>query len=381
VREGNSDFLDFRVLHIGSYKYIKPDAGGKVCIYHSLNHFAEHCSVFAATVKHQEQDVKFKPVQLPVFGKSALRYINPIYIFKLCRIVKQHGIQCIILEHCYYAWLALIVKWICKVPLAIRSQNVEYLRFKTFGKWWWPILKQYELWSTRHADATLCITTSDAATYAAECPGAKCIDFPFGTTIKEMPRDKLACKDKICKELGLDADTTLLFFNGSLSYGPNRHGLDFILEHLTPVLPSVLPKYKLIICGGGLAAEYNNLAAYTAQNIIYPGFVDDIGTYFKAADVFLNPVVGGGGIKTKLIEAIAYGTAVVSSRDGAAGFDTHVAPAKIVVCPDDDVQAMCTAITSVLEKPYEATPASYYDHYYWGYNTVRVLHALKNIKK
>jgi polysaccharide biosynthesis protein PslH len=265
--------------------------------------------------------------------------------------------------------------------LAIRSQNVEYLRFKTFGKWWWPILKQYELWSLRAADATLCITRSDLETYKREAPKANLIEFPFGTTIKEMPNDKVQCKQIVCEQLGVSDDTTLLFFNGSLSYAPNKHGLDFILEKLNPVLFDTLRNYKLIVCGGGLAPEYDSLKAYADKHIVYLGFVDDIATYFKAADVFLNPVVGGGGIKTKLIEAIAYGTTVVSSIDGANGFDAHVAPQKIVSCADDDVQAMCSAIDKVLTSPYQATPASYYKHYYWGYNTSTVLTQLKKLVK
>jgi polysaccharide biosynthesis protein PslH len=370
----------FTVLHIGSYKYIKPDAGGKVCMYHSLNYLSRYCRVIAVSPISQEDDAKFLPEQRKLFSTSALRYANPMYIFSLKKIVKEEKVDCIILEHCYFAWLAFAVKKICKVPLVIRSQNVEYNRFKTFGKWWWPILKQYEIWSAKVADVTLCITKADLKTYSKHVAANKLMDFPFGTTVSAMPVDRAASKQKVCDSLGIDTNTKLLFYNGALGYAPNKHGLDFILEKLNPVLATRLQKYKIIICGGGLADDYDKLSAYAEQHIVYLGFVDDIGTYFKAADVFLNPVIGGGGIKTKLIEAIAHGTTVVSSIDGANGFDEEVAPHKIVKCTDDNVEEMCSAILDVLAKPYEATPESYYAHYYWDTIMQSIVTRLKHLK-
>jgi hypothetical protein len=63
----------------------------------------------------------------------------------------------------------------------------------------------------------------------------------------------------------------------------------------------------------------NELKNYADQNIIYAGFVDDISIYFKGADVFINPVSYGGGIKTKLVEALGYNLNAVSTSNGAIG--------------------------------------------------------------
>ena len=62
-----------------------------------------------------------------------------------------------------------------------------------------------------------------------------------------------------------------------------------------------------------LEESYNELKDYADKNIIYAGFVDDITLFYKAADMLINPVIDGGGIKTKLVEALGYNMNVVTT--------------------------------------------------------------------
>ncbi len=93
-----------------------------------------------------------------------------------------------------------------------------------------------------------------------------------------------------------------------------------------------------------LPEEMNSLKEYADKNIIFAGFVPDIETYFKAADIFLNPVQSGGGIKTKMVEAIAYGTTVIATKTGAAGIDVSVCGNKLIIIPDNDWDGFSKAI-------------------------------------
>src|SRR6202008_4176961 len=118
-----------------------------------------------------------------------------------------------------------------------------------------------------------------------------------------------------------------------------------ILEEINPrLLQEKGFNYKIIICGKGLPAELNELKEYADKNIIYAGFVDDIEVYFKAADIFLNPVQSGGGIKTKMVEAIAYGDTVVSTKSGAAGISKEISGDKLVVVEDNDWDKFSTRV-------------------------------------
>ena len=87
--------------------------------------------------------------------------------------------------------------------------------------------------------------------------------------------------------------------------------------------------------------------------------------YFKAADIFLNPVLTGGGIKTKMVESIAFGTTVITTATGAAGIHKNICGNKLIVVPDNDWKSFAEAIIDNADK-YEITPPSYYEYYYWG---------------
>jgi glycosyltransferase involved in cell wall biosynthesis len=132
--------------------------------------------------------------------------------------------------------------------------------------------------------------------------------------------------------------------------------------------------YRILICGRGLSSSFNELKDFTDKNIIYAGFVDDVYAYFKAADIFINPVVAGGGVKTKIVEAMGYGTTVISCISGAAGIEISVCGEKIKIVPDNDSAAFVTAIKQINNEQ-DKTPASYYNFYYWG-NIVKKLQIL-----
>ena len=124
-------------------------------------------------------------------------------------------------------------------------------------------------------------------------------------------------------------------------------------------------RYKIIVCGKRLPASLNELRDYAGKNIIYAGFVDDIETYFKAADLFLNPVQSGGGIKTKMVESIAFGTTVITTETGAMGIHRNICGEKLIVVPDDNWDAFTNAIIENVHKK-EPTPPAFYNYYYWG---------------
>jgi glycosyltransferase involved in cell wall biosynthesis len=150
--------------------------------------------------------------------------------------------------------------------------------------------------------------------------------------------------------------------------------LKLILEQINPLLlASTTFKYKIIICGKDLPIEMNNLLEYADKNIIYAGFVDSIDTYFKAADIFLNPVQSGGGIKTKMVEAIAYGATVVATETGAIGILKTVCGQKLSIVADNDWNGFANAILQVSSIE-STTPEVYYEYYYWENIINRIRH-------
>ena len=133
------------------------------------------------------------------------------------------------------------------------------------------------------------------------------------------------------KELQFRDDLPLLLFNGSFQYIPNREALDNLLFKVNPLLQQKEIPYLILIIGLDIPETIKN-ASYPNVKIL--GFVENLELYLTGCNVFLNPVQSGGGIKTKLVEALAFNLNAVSTENGAIGIDPALCNDKLIVCPD-----------------------------------------------
>jgi polysaccharide biosynthesis protein PslH len=317
------------VLSIVSYKFLPPDMGGQKGIAFFNRYLGKHTNLSCVTIQDNTQ---FSNEGYPIkniLSNSRLRYINPFYYFTLSRIIREEKITHLIVEHPYYGWLGVLLKWFSKVKLVIHSHNIESLRFKTMDKWWWGILWQYEKWTHKHADLNFFIQENDR-NYAIEnfkLDPELCTVITYGFELSQAPAlsQKQAAREELCTTHRISGQEKILLFNGTLGYKPNLDALDIILEKINPLLLAETGfRYRIIICGNKLPASYKGLVDHKEKNIIYAGFVDDINLYFKGADIFINPVIDGGGIKTKVVEALGYDLSVISTASGAIGIPVNI---------------------------------------------------------
>jgi glycosyltransferase involved in cell wall biosynthesis len=282
------------------------------------------------------------------------------------------------IEHPYMGWLGWLLQKTTAVKLVVHTHNIEFERFRSLNKPWWPLLKFYETWVLRKADKVFCISDEDKQYMIRQLKIAadRCYDIPFGITQDTIPSDKQACKAQVAALHGIRKDQPIFLFNGQLSYPPNLDALRVILNEINPLLQQQAGfAYTIMICGKGLPEEMNALHAYTSQNVVYAGFVDNIDLYFKAADLLLNPVITGGGVKTKLIEASGFNTTVVSTQSGAIGCDRRVCGDKLVIVEDTNWQDFVTNVIANTGKPIN-TPSAFYQQYYWGNIADKVVNIL-----
>ena len=358
-----------KILSLVSYKFLPPDMGGQKGIAFFNRYLSKKINLRCVTTKDNNTDnSESYPIQ-NILSNSRLRYINPFYFFILSRIIRQEKITHLILEHPYYGWLAILLKWFCNIKLIVHSHNIESQRFKSMGKWWWGILWHYEKFTHRNADHNFFIQNNDRD-YAIEkfkLVQEYCTTITYGFEFNTVPAAevKITARELICKMYNIPATEKILLFNGTLGYKPNLIAVNNILEKINPLLlASENFTYKIIICGNKLPAAYKGLIDYKEKNIIYAGFVDDINLYFKGCDIFINPVIDGGGIKTKLVEALGYNLSVVSSQSGAIGISAEVTGAKMKVVEDGNWPAFATEIINM--QTAKQTPAVFFEHFYWG---------------
>lgn len=327
-----------------------------------------------------EVPADFKPIVLPVLGTSTARYINPFLISRLKKIIAEKKITHLILEHPYYAWLGITLKKITGVKLIVHSHNIESLRFKSTGKWWWRILWKYEKTLHHKADLNFFITDEDRL-FAIEhfhLLPQKCTTITYGIERSgaPSPEEKEKAKKTLQIRHGIAENKKLLLFNGTLHYLPNLDAVKAIIHNINPILLSSSLQYKILICGKGLPAEYNDLKDQLSNNIIYAGFVDDINEYFSGADLFINPVIEGGGIKTKLVEALGTDISCITTKSGAIGISKEVTGNKMIVVEDNDWKSFAH---SIINNEATLIPDEFFKHFYWKNIVAKALRHIQQI--
>lgn len=359
-----------KILSLVSYKFLPPEMGGQKGIAYFNRYLSSYANITCVTVLNNDETLREGYQIRKILSNSRLRYINPLYFFRMRTIIRNESITHLILEHPYYGWLGVLLKKLCRVTLIVHSHNIESLRFKTIGKWWWGVLWHYEKLTHRQADYNFFIQDYDKD-YAIKHFGLQvnhCSTITYGFEHEKIPSliEKSTARSKICETHHFIKETDrLLLFNGTLGYKPNLDALDIILHKINPLLIATKGfKYKIIICGNKLPASYSALVDYKEKNIIYAGFVDDISLYFKGCDIFINPVTDGGGIKTKLVEALGYDLSVVSTRTGAIGIAEALTGGKLKLTGDDDWTTFATYIKDM--NPLLHTPPAFFENFYWG---------------
>lgn len=353
------------ILCIAPYTFLPAETGGQKAIVSLYQTMSEKFRIICISTKNNKPAEQAAFQLRRILSNSFLRYINPFYFFTIRRIIRKEKIDYLQIEHPYIGWLAILLKKITGVKLIVRSHNIEGQRFKNLGKWWWKILLEYEKWVLRNTDFIFFITDADKQ-YAVSnfhLPEKKTGTITFGINSTHSPSDR---QGKIARYLllnkyDLDEDSIIILFNGAFNYSPNAKALNNLLKHIFPLLNnSVNKKFKLIICGKDIPAE---LTKYNADdNIIFAGFVADIETYLTGASIFVNPVTEGGGIKTKLVEALAYNLNCVSFATGAIGVAKEICGDKLTIVKDNDYTAFAEAIVTASDNTSDI-PAAFYSYF------------------
>ena len=370
------------VLSIVTYKIFPAKLGGQKGIALFNQYFSKQVNLFCFTIKENDPSYASYKVFNQLENRS-LRYINVFYFSRLKKIIQENNITHILLEHPYYGWMGLLLKHFCKIKLIVHSHNIEAERFKTLGKWWWKILWHYEKFVHSNADFTFCITETDRdyflKKYKIPLSSSAVITYGIGWSNVPSINERTEAKNVLLEKYSIAAGTHLFLFNGTLSYPPNLSAVKNIVDKINSLFAPKNISYKIIICGKGLPEEMNELKNYNHQNIIYAGFVDDISVYFKGVDTFINPVTDGGGIKTKLVEALGSNLNAVSTYNGAIGVDENICNGKLLLTENDDWQLFADKMEISVGLT-QSVSSEFFDHFYWENIAAKAAGIIENLK-
>jgi glycosyltransferase involved in cell wall biosynthesis len=215
-------------------------------------------------------------------------------------------------------------------------------RWNNATGWRRPLLKRdmqswevYERTALNRFGAIVCFTDRDRRALLALAPSARIEVIPPRAQVPSENRDPVS------------ATGNTILFVGNFVHPPN---VDAGLRLATSIFPSVrnsIPEASLQLVGADPPTELRRRAA---TNLFVTGCVPDVAPFLAAASVVVAPLRMGGGIRIKVLEALASGKAVVSSPLAAEGLDVRDGEELLIAESDQD---FARAISHLLSNPME----------------------------
>jgi len=137
-----------------------------------------------------------------------------------------------------------------------------------------------------------------------------------------------------------------LVYVGAMDFHANIDAVGWFVRHAWPAIHQRFPEWRLTLIGSNPSPAVRELAG--EPNVEVTGTVPDVVPYYRDALAAVVPLRTGGGTRLKILEAMAAGVPVVSSRQGAEGL--AVTPGRDIEIVDDD-GGWLPALTAIATEP------------------------------
>jgi len=101
-----------------------------------------------------------------------------------------------------------------------------------------------------------------------------------------------------------------LVFTGNMSYPPNVHSCEFLVNKILPLVLEKKPALKVLIAGANPTMRVQVLRSAQVE---VSGWVPDMREAYAQAKIFIAPMQLGTGLQNKLLEAMAMKVACITS--------------------------------------------------------------------
>jgi polysaccharide biosynthesis protein PslH len=171
-------------------------------------------------------------------------------------------------------------------------------------------------------------------------------------------------------------DGARLVLTGTMMEGPNSDGMVWFTERVWPEIRRAVPGAEFW-CVGRDPCSAVRAAAHRAVGVHLTGSVPDVCPYLARASVSVAPIRYGTGTRLKILEAMAAGLPVVSTRLGAEGLDFRPDEDLVLADRPGAFARACIALLTSAEKRERIAAAGRraVQKYDWSaiYRTIRAL--------
>jgi len=247
----------------------------------------------------------------------AERFFHPAFAAKLEEVIKEFKPEAVQLESIYLATYLPQIKSNGNPVTILRLHNVEYQVWQRlavqvtnpFKRFYLKNLaeriKKFEKKIWQQFDLLVPITEEDAAIVKREGIKTETVVIPFG----------------------IDTDSTIVNRNkeqwaayhiGAMDWLPNVEAIDWFLKEVWPAVQKMHPELKFYFAGRNMPEKLKEI---NIPNAVCAGEVPDADAFIADKKILIVPLKAGGGIRVKILEAMAKGKIIISTAVGMQGIE------------------------------------------------------------
>ncbi len=236
---------------------------------------------------------------------------------KLEELLTTQRFDIVHIDHLHMADYGQFVKERFGLPILLREHNVEMMIMKRLSqeqrnplfKWYAQLqyrrLYRYEPAMCALFDKCLMVTSEDEERIRGLNPTVQTCVVPAGVDVSYFsPRS------------GVSKEQFSILWFGSLDWLPNVDSFWWFYKQIFPRVEERCPTVKLYVVG---KSPPPNVRSLRTDNAVVIGFVRDVRDYIARCQVCVVPLRIGGGMRIKILEALAMEEAVVSTATGCEG--------------------------------------------------------------
>ncbi len=238
------------------------------------------------------------------------RFSSARFRDKLIAVLRAETFDIVQLESLYMMPYLADVRRSTKAKVVYRAHNIEHQIWdrmaagarglkQNYMRLLAQRLEAYERAHVNSADGVAAITGEDAAQLRRMGCGRPMIHLPYVLPLEGTQPE---------------APNNVFFHIGAMDWGPNIEAVRFLIEKIWPLISEQRPAAVLRLGGRNMPQDY-----VSADGIRVDGEVADARAYMRENGILLTPLLSGGGMRIKLVEAMAMGRAVVTTSIGVEG--------------------------------------------------------------
>jgi glycosyltransferase involved in cell wall biosynthesis len=304
-----------------------------------LEHLYKHLFAF----EWMDIDNDIKPVNVIknyLFSKEAEhveRFYNKEFEHKIGEILQHFAADVVQVESVYMTTYMPCIKQYTNAITVLRLHNIEYHIWHSLGQksknflkrnYFFNLtkrLKEFERKAWKQYDLLLPITEKDAAFVIRLTNVNRMVVAPFSMDISKIPAPT-------------DNEKWVAYHIGAMDWIPNRDAVKWFLTQVWPPIHNALPSFEFYYAGRNMPDEFPQMQI---PGVHCMSEVASAADFIADKKILIVPITSAGGIRVKILEAMAAGKVIITTPNGIKGIEARPGQHYLsATTPDDFLRAV-----------------------------------------